>query len=256
MNGSTDPLANLRRELGYDAWAAPAGDERVFFWGFFLAGSELPGWRLHRTYRIPGNGFPPALQSIWTHAGKEGALLRVDAFETASAAEARVTLLRLAGEVQAGTAPRRVDGLGEVALGAGREHALTLVRGNLVLSVHSASRAQGPVREEAASLDRLLAFAPDEKEASYESAVVTRRTLTAAGLDDVASRLRAEEQEGEPRSWRRFQTSAGEIVRVEGKLVFRPGRADADAGAGVVTEYEFQPVPVRRTQLPGRDVTG
>lgn len=241
MNGNEERLAVLGRELAYDQWANAATPGRVFVWRFFLGGGELPGWRLHRSYRIPGDGFPPGIQTVWTR--DDGALLQVDAFEAPSSAEARQTLLQLAGEHQAEGAVSRAQGqAGEVAVAGPRESTLALVRGNLVLQVRNAGGQREPVGGYARELDALVAGdagALKRASATLRSAVVRRDQL-----DALAERVLAAGDEAAQQAWYRFRTTAGEVVLQDGRPVFRPAPgADAADDESLTLEVVHPAAP-------------
>jgi hypothetical protein len=237
MNGNEDRLAVLGKALGYDEWGKAAPAERVFVWRFFLGGGELPGWRLHRSYRIPGDGFPPGVQAVWTR--DDGALLQVDAFEAPSAAEARRTLLAVAGEHEADGAVSRAQApVGEVAVAGPRESTLALVRGNLVLQLRNAGGLRESVRPYARQLDALVAGGAD---ANGASATVRSGVVRGEELAALAGRVLSGDGAGEaPRAWFRFRTTAGEVVLEDGRPVYRAAQG-AGLGDDAITVEVVQP---------------
>jgi len=247
MKGNEERLAALGRELAFGEWANRAAAERVFVWRFFFAGGELPGWRLHRAYRMPAaGGLPPGVQAVWTR--DDGALLQVDAFEAPSAAEARQALLQIAGEHQAvGAVSRAPDGVGEVAVAGPRETTLALVRGNLVLQVRNAGGSRETVRPYARQLDALVA---GDAEALKRASVTVRRTeVPRDQLDAVARRVRAASDQAPDQAWFRFRTTTGEVVLQDGRPVFRAGAGGESAAAGPVILEAVRPAATGATGL-------
>lgn len=168
--------------------APEASDQpQYFIEGFKFFGGELPGWSMTRLGQFteltvsaaqpaatssasaaaaasPGDqAAAPPLQNLqvhitwWRSPERPEALLRVETFDTPSAADARETLLRVANEVQCPLLePWKDSGVGDIAFRTPDGVFVMFARGNHVHVVRSASTQPVDATKEAAALDQWL----------------------------------------------------------------------------------------------------
>ena len=164
---------DLAMRAGLHEPALGAEDE-YFFDGFSVSGGELPGWRLAKTTTFSVAAPPRVLLarqpvesqvsdlstlqvSIWHSVDKPDARLRVESIETASSAEARQALIRLAGEIECPLLTRWENRpAGEVALSTPNDALAMFTRGNHVHVIRSAGREPVEVKTAATTLDGWL----------------------------------------------------------------------------------------------------
>ena len=176
--GALNRAAEASLDITEDALQAPTGDTEYFFEGFKFFGTEFPGWSLSRVEQYQSSApqpvranvsgeasfvraskaesIPRVLLSWWQISRSNDSFLRVETFDAASAADARVLLLRIAREVETPHLQKIGDEVGELAFATPDKTFIMFVRGNHVHVVREVAKHPQTVLEQTQYLDDWL----------------------------------------------------------------------------------------------------
>jgi len=148
--------AYLDRRHATHEWHGRSAPDRRVIEPFDLAGSELPGWTLHRVRRDT-HRTPPALHSLWHRGEPEVELLAIDIWVCVSVAAAHDQLLEVLGNVQSDAVERHRGGggIGDVAFTLGHTMAV-FARVNVVAQVRNAGPKTVDIEPIARAIDEIL----------------------------------------------------------------------------------------------------
>lgn len=202
----------------------------LFFWNFFLSGSEFPTlWTIHSNKPVRVKGWPPFIRSIWKSAKKdEKVLLRLDVFECSSLNAAHDFLLRHLGEFNLPIMEYQEEfPLGDVAFSSPEGRHIIFSRGNLVVHASNAGSNLISVQETAHQLDlRLLERL--EVQLMEQSPMISRFIITEAKFHPgitLPLDVKARDPFERPIFFK-FYSNSGEVLLEKDQLVYKPKSTD------------------------------
>ena len=219
-------LGNNRLFYQFDKWKGrKKGVESLFFWNFFLSGSEFPTlWTIHSNKPVRVKGWPPFIRSIWKSAKKdEKVLLRLDVFECSSLNAAHDFLLRHLGEFNLPIMEYQEEfPLGDVAFSSPEGRHIVFSRGNLVVRTLNAGSNLISVQETAHQLDLSLLKRPTVQimEQSPRISVFNVEIEVKPGVDFPLNVKASDPLE--KKFFYKFYSNTGEVLIEKDQLVFIP----------------------------------
>jgi hypothetical protein len=198
-------LKRVKQQVRFTEWETRRKlPEHLLVWRFFLFGTELPRWALHRVRAVQVPGGPRQIRSIWvpeSHTETFGIpgvqpsrapfraatatapVLHADLYECPNLRSAHEFLVGLLGEFQLpGVFPDFQSRIGDVFF-AGTDQVAVFVRANLVILMRNVGGEPAPVPDLAADLDLELIRSPEPKvPAAAKSAGAAKATTLQVAL--------------------------------------------------------------------------
>jgi hypothetical protein len=235
MHAGFDTMA---RRVSYASWrGANRLGEELLVWNYRLTPEQLPHWTLQYVQAIGTPGWPPSIQSAWSHS--DGGLALFDVFECSTREAAHVLLVDLLGNVESARLEREEDApLGDVTFGHEDAPVSLFARANVVFFLRAADPAPMPIRETAARLDEELISKPEPARDEALPAIEqlrAERDVVRPG-EAVALEVTAVDPMREP-LWYKAFTSSGELRLSEGRPVYR----HTAAGPPSISVYAVAP---------------
>jgi hypothetical protein len=180
----SQPLIDqMKQRFDFDEWYdRNTLDENLFFWNYFLAGHEFPGWQPHSIREIKAPQVPPLNRSVWKLKSAAGSdrmkaslaesvplkeraepLLSVDSFECRSRADAHEFIIKILGEFQLPVVAQPGE-VGDISFVVPNNSLILFARANLVHLIRNAGGNMVGVSDIASRLDSNLISKPEPLE--------------------------------------------------------------------------------------------
>jgi hypothetical protein len=156
------PCANildLKKRYDFHYWAlTESTDARLYLSKILFADYILPAWRLIRDRPSSDTAQPPSIQSFWELRQKSGeTVMRIDAYECISSAEARKALMSLLTGLERPSATLQQDAeLGDVAFADGGFTSILFSTHNLAFFLRNAGKENVPLTEVAKAINHAI----------------------------------------------------------------------------------------------------
>lgn len=226
-----EALSFVKEYFEFDSWAkSPLLPRDLFVSDFFFADYLLPGLRLVQLLESEPGATEPASESLWAVAVGERPFLRIDAYERASAADAREGVAAILTTFQERVMTRQTDApeLGDVAFADARFTSILFATGNLVLFLRNISREEVSLRPVAETLNNNLRHPPNDARLEPGSDSAVRKFNFASDKGPAKRGVRIKEEAADSLARRRlylFFPDTGKVSRQEKGLVYLPGLA-------------------------------